>query len=219
MATPFALEGTHVRLEPLSTDHEDGLLAAATGDRSTFAYTLVPGDRASVSHYIERALGHAAAGDQVPFAVVSLALDRVVGSTRFYELEPWDWASLAPGAVPAPAAGPVGRVEGVDRLDRASIGHTWLDPAVQRTPVNTEMKLLMLDHAFATWGVRAVRLQTDARNARSRIAIARLGCSLDGVLRVDRPASDGTVRDSAVFSMLAEEWPSARQRLVQRLDG
>ena len=75
----------------------------------------------------------------------------------------------------------------------------------------------MLDHAFATWSVRAVRLQTDARNARSRAAIARLGCSLDGVLRADRAGTDGTVRDSAVFSMLVSEWPEARRRLIGRL--
>jgi RimJ/RimL family protein N-acetyltransferase len=212
MSAPFTLEGTHVRLEPLSTDHADGLLAAATGDRATFGYTVVPGDRASVTGYIERALRHAAAGDQVPFATVSLALGRVVGSTRFYDIEKWDWEWGAPGVDPAPFDREVDRT-----FDRVGIGHTWLDPAVQRSPVNTEAKLLMLEHAFATWGVRAVRFQTDARNARSRAAIARLGCSLDGVLRADRAGTDGTVRDSAVFSILAEEWPAARLRLVDRL--
>jgi N-acetyltransferase len=212
MFAPFTLEGTHVRLEPLSTDHVDGLLAAATGDRSSFGFTVVPGDRAAVTRYIERALAHAAAGDQVPFATVSRALGRVVGSTRFYDIEKWDWAWGAPGVDPAPFDQSVERT-----FDRVGIGHTWLDPAVQRSPVNTEAKLLMLEHAFATWGVRAVRFQTDARNARSRAAIARLGCSLDGVLRTDRAGTDGTVRDSAVFSILAEEWPAARLRLVDRL--
>jgi len=202
------LEGTHVRLEPLSRAHVDGLLAAATGDRSSFTYTHVPDDRAGMAGYVDRALDRAAAGDQVPFATVSVALGRVVGSTRFYELEPWDWTTLSPGAVAVPATG---------TLDRASIGHTWLDPAAQRSPVNTEAKLLLLAHAFDTWGVRAVRLQTDARNARSRAAIERIGCTLDGVLRVDRPAADGAVRDSAVFSMLADEWPAARAALVARL--
>ena len=208
MFAPIVLEGTHVRLEPLSTDHIDGLLAAATGDRSSFGYTVVPCDRMSVAAYVTDALECAAAGHQVPFATVSIALHRVVGSTRFYELDPWDWTALSPGAEPV---APVGTA------DRASIGHTWIDPAAQRTPVNTEAKLLMLDHAFATWGVRAVRLQTDARNTRSRTAITRLGCSLDGVLRADRPASDGTIRDSAIFSILADEWPDARHRLVERL--
>ena len=208
MFTPFTLEGAHVRLEPLSPDHVDGLLVAATGDRSSFGYTVVPDDRASVTGYVEHALASAAAGGQVPFATVSMALGRVVGSTRFYELEPWDWTGLTPGVEPVPAVGAV---------DRASIGHTWIDPAAQRSPVNTEAKVLMLDHAFGVWGARAVRLQTDARNTRSRAAIARLGCSLDGVLRVDRPAADGSVRDSAIFSMLADEWPEARRRLVERL--
>jgi RimJ/RimL family protein N-acetyltransferase len=208
MLAPVTLVGSHVRLEPLGHDHVDGLLVAATGDRSTFGFTPVPGDRAATEAYVTRALGHAAAGDQVPFATVSLALDRVVGSTRFYELEPWDWESVTAGAGPVAAAGAV---------DRASIGHTWLDPVAQRSPVNTEAKLLMLDHAFGVWGVRAVRLQTDARNVRSRAAIARLGCTLDGILRADRPAPDGTVRDSAVFSLLASEWPAARERLIGRL--
>ena len=76
----------------------------------------------------------------------------------------------------------------------------------------------MMTHAFEQWEVRAVRLLTDARNERSRAAIARLGCRLDGVLRADRPAADGTVRDSAVFSMLADEWPAHRQRLLAGLD-
>jgi len=204
------LVGTHVRLEPLSPTHVDGLVAAATGDRSSFGFTPVPDDRASMEAFVERALAHAADGDQVPFATVSVALGRVVGTTRFYELEPWDWDGISPGAEAVPAIG---------AFDRASIGYTWLDPAAQRTPVNTEAKLLMLDHAFTTWGVRAVRLQTDARNSRSRAAIERLGCTLDGILRVDRPAADGEVRDSAVFSMLASEWPAARARLVTRLAG
>jgi RimJ/RimL family protein N-acetyltransferase len=208
MFAPFTLEGTHVRLEPLSHDHVDELLAAATGDRSSFGFTLVPSDRAAMSAYVDRALDHAAAGGQAPFATRSLDLGIVVGATRFYELEPWDWTGLEPGAVPSPHDG---------ALDRASIGHTWLGPAAQRSPVNTEAKLLMLGHAFETWRVRAVRLQTDSRNERSRAAIARLGCSLDGVLRVDRPAPDGAVRHSAVFSMTADEWPAARRRLDERL--
>ena len=208
MRAPLTLEGTHVRLEPLSVHHVDGLLAAASADRSSFTYTAVPDDRASMVGYVDRATRHARRGDQVPFATVSLALGRVVGSTRFYELEPWDWAGISPGAVAVSRQGSV---------DRASVGHTWLDPAAQRTPVNTEAKLLMLDHAFTGWGARAVRLQTDARNTRSRAAIERLGCTLDGVLRTDRPAADGSVRDSAVFSILADEWPAARARLVGRL--
>ena len=145
-----------------------------------------------------------------PWASDRVANGRVVGSTRYYEMERWDWSAIEPGAVPAAGGG---------RYDRVGIGHTWLGPAAQRTPINTEAKLLMLDHAFSRWGVRAVRLQTDARNARSRAAITRIGCTYEGVLRSDRPAPDGTVRDSAMFSMLAAEWPDARLRLEERLGG
>ena len=208
MDTPFTLEGSHVRLEPLAHHHVDDLLEAAGGDRASFAFTLVPWDRPTMVAYIERALARAEAGDQVTFATRSLAHGRVVGSTRYYEMERWDWSAVEPGAAPPPGGG---------EFDQVGIGHTWLGPAAQRTPVNTEAKLLMLDHAFTRWGVRAVRLQTDARNTRSRAAIARQGCTHEGVLRSDRPAPDGTVRDSAVFSMLAAEWPDARRRLLERL--
>ncbi len=100
----------------------------------------------------------------------------------------------------------------------AGIGYTWLEPSVQRSPVNTEAKLLMMTHAFERWEVRVVRIQTDARNMRSRRAIERLGCSLDGVIRAERPAADGGVRDTAVYSMLDHEWPAHRLRLVDRLE-
>lgn len=208
MSEPFGLEGRTVHLLPLSLDHVDGLLEAATGDRSSFGYTFVPSDRAAMTDYVERAVARQAAGEQVPFATWSVALGRVVGSTRFYDVSRWDWTATVPGSAPP------------DRertADSACIGYTWLDPDAQRTPVNTEAKLLMMDHAFDVWGVRVIRLWTDARNARSRSAIARLGCCLDGVLRADRPASDGSVRDSAVFSMLTEEWPTARRHLVEGL--
>jgi len=208
MDTPFTLEGSHVRLEPLAHQHVDDLLEAAGGDRASFAFTLVPGDRPTMVAYVEHALARADAGDQIPFATRSLAHGRVVGSTRYYELERWDWSAVEPGAAP---------VAGGGEFDLVGIGHTWLGPSAQRTPVNTEAKLLMLDHAFFHWGVRAVRLQTDARNTRSRAAITRLGCTHEGVLRSDRPAPDGTVRDSAMFSMLAAEWPDARRRLIERL--
>ncbi len=101
----------------------------------------------------------------------------------------------------------------------ACIGYTWLDPSAQRTPINTEAKLLMMGYAFEEWEVRVVRIQTDARNARSRRAIERLGCALDGVVRAERPAADGGVRDTAVYSMLDREWPGHRQRLAERLQG
>jgi RimJ/RimL family protein N-acetyltransferase len=176
--------------------HVEDLLNAAYADRSSFGNTWVPAHRPAMATYIASALVHAEDGNQVPFATRSTALDRVVGSVRLYELERWDWSTVGTGAELSPHD---------DQFDRVSIGHTWLASTAQRSPVNTEAKLLMLDHAFTRWGVGAVRLQTDARNHRSRAAIARIGCTLDGVLRSDRPTVDGTVRDSAIFSITADE--------------
>jgi RimJ/RimL family protein N-acetyltransferase len=206
----LALQGRHVRLEPLTLDHLDALSEIATGDRSTFDYTPIPIDRASLTTYLEKAGEARREGRQVPFATRRLADDRVVGSTRFYDLETWDWSSSLPGDE-AGRSGP--------GPDVANIGYTWLAPEAQRSPVNSEAKLLMLGHAFEVWHTRVVRIQTDARNERSRRAIERLGCRLDGIIRADRPAADGGVRDTALYSMLAEEWPAARRRLVARLGG
>jgi RimJ/RimL family protein N-acetyltransferase len=97
------------------------------------------------------------------------------------------------------------------------IGWTWLAADAQRTALNSEAKYLMLAHAFERWRVHRVSLQTDARNARSRAAIERIGARLDGVLRAQRPAADGTVRDSAYYTILDSEWPAVRARLEARL--
>jgi N-acetyltransferase len=204
-----SLEGRFVHLAPITTDHIEGLLEAANEDRSTFTYTPVPWDRDGMTAYVAKAMAKRDAGEQYPFATFSVDAQRLVGATRFYDLAPWDWSSLYPGS----------EVHQRDhRPDVACIGYTWLSPASQRTPVNTEAKLLMMGHAFDHWEVRAVRIQTDARNHRSRAAIERLGCRLDGVIRAERPAADGTVRDTAVYSMLAGEWPDHQRRLVDRLN-
>ena len=208
MLESFSLHGRFVELRPLGAEHIDELLDAAS-DRSTFTFTPVPWDRDGMTAYVERALAARQRDDQYPFVTYRVDQQRIVGTTRFYDLAPWDWSSLFPGSEVHQRQGP----------DVASIGYTWLHPSAQRTPINTEAKLLMMTHAFETWQVRAVRFLTDARNTRSRAAIERLGCVLDGVMRADRPAADGTVRDSAVFSMVAEEWPSHRQRLTERLAG
>ena len=124
----------------------------------------------------------------------------MLGSTRFMNIEHWPW-DLA-GADP----------------DAVEIGSTWLAPSAQRTPVNTEAKLLMLTHAFEVWHVQRVTLKTDARNERSRNAILRLGARFDGVLRANMPAYDGAwPRDSAFYSILASEWPAVRSGLRTRL--
>ncbi len=149
------------------------------------------------------ALAQRARGEALPFTTFSTATGEVVGSTRFGNLERWGPASDArSGATP----------------DAVEIGWTWLAPRAQRRPINTEAKLLMLRFAFERWKVKRVTLETDARNAQSRAAIERLGVRLDGVLRAHMPASDGGVRDSAVYSILAAEWPEVRTRLEARLE-
>ena len=218
MSEPLSLRGRFVHLLPMRMAHVDDLVAAATEERSTFAYTAVPSDTAAMAAYVTNALAARDAGQQYPFVTYGVEVGRIVGTTRFYEIQQWDWS-----AVPVDDRADRHDHDRHDhdqhgnRLDTLHIGHTWLSPAAQRTPVNTEAKLLMLAHAFDVWGVRAVRIQTDARNNRSRRAIERLGCHLDGVLRAERPATDGTVRDTATFSMLASEWPTNRQRLEARL--
>jgi RimJ/RimL family protein N-acetyltransferase len=190
------LEGELVRLEPLELAHAEALAAAAAGDRSLYRWTWVPDGVEAARAYIAEARADQAF---VPFATVRLADGLVVGSTR-YRVEFWAW--------------PAGHPEhGRATPDSAEIGWTWLAASAVRSGINTEAKLLMLGHAFEAWRVHSVFLTTDARNQRSRTAIARLGAQLDGVLRAVRPAADGTVRDSARFSITAAEWPAVRARL------
>lgn len=197
------LEGRLVRLEPLGPTHLDGLLAAANADPAeAFPFTWVPQSRAELERWIDEARALAAAGRAVPFATVAAADGRVLGSTRLGNLERWDW--LRPPPDPRP-------------LDAVEIGWTWLGRPAQRTGANTEAKLLLLRHAFGVLRVRRVTLKTDARNARSRAAIERLGARLDGLLRAHLPASDGGPRDSAVYSILEAEWPAVEARLTARL--
>jgi RimJ/RimL family protein N-acetyltransferase len=199
---PVTLSGQHVRLVPLTPDHAAGLLAAAAGDRSTFTYTWVPDGDQDVNRYVARALADQAAGTALPFATTRKSDGVVVGSTRFMNAERWEWARA--GAHP----------------DAVEIGSTWLTAGAQRTPINTEAKLLMLAHAFEEWNVVRVTLKTDARNARSRNAILRLGAQFDGVLRSHMPAYDAPApRDSAYYSILASEWPDVRARLTASLEG
>jgi RimJ/RimL family protein N-acetyltransferase len=206
LVQPVVLEGRHVRLEPLGVGHARDLLAAASGPRETYGFTTVPADEPSMVGYIEAALRDQEARRALPFATVAKATGRVVGSTRFGNIEFWAWP---PGNL---------NQRGEDRPDVAEIGWTWLAASAQRTPINTEAKLLMLNHAFETWRVHRVSFMTDARNERSRRAILRLGARFDGVLRTARPASDGGIRDTAAFSILENEWPAVKTQLQSRLN-
>jgi N-acetyltransferase len=203
---PVVLEGRHVRLEPLTLGHALALVSVGSGPRESYGFTLVPADEQSMLRYIEAALRDQEAGRALPFATVAKGTGRVVGSTRFGNIEFWPWPPDNP------------HQRGLDVPDVAEIGWTWLAADAQRTPINTEAKLLMLTHAFETWRVHRVSLMTDARNERSRRAILRVGAQFDGVIRAQRMAFDGTIRDTAAFSILESEWPTVKRQLQSRLD-
>jgi RimJ/RimL family protein N-acetyltransferase len=193
---PVTLTGRHVRLEPLSLDHVDGLAAAAAVDRSTYGLAPVPDGVDGARAFVQTALAGHAAGLFLPFAQIDVTTDRVVGSTRYLDLQYWTGSST-PNAV--------------------EIGSTWLAADAQRTGINTDAKFLLLQYAFDELGVWRVQICTDARNARSRTAIERIGATFEGILRNFRVASDsGGPRQTAVFSVVADEWPSVRDRLAAR---
>ena len=202
---PTVLPGRHVRLEPLAHTHIPGLVAAAREDPELYRWSSIPQGVMEMAQYVDSALSWREEGSALPFATVRTEDDTVIGSTRFFLLERWGW----------PAGHPDARRDGFDGCE---IGYTWLAASAIRTPANTESKLLMLAHAFETWGVHRVSLMTDARNERSRRAILRLGARFDGVIRAQRPAVDGTIRDTAAYSILEEEWPTVKRQLQSRLD-
>lgn len=203
--TSITLEGRYVRLEPLSHNHVDGLVAAANEDPSLYNWSPVPQNKADAIRYVDTALSWVAAGTAVPFAIVRIADDKVIGSTRFWNIERWAW----------PEGHPMQRRATPDGCE---IGYTWLGRSAVRTAANTEAKFLMLRHAFESWQVFRVCLHADARNERSRTAIERLGCKFEGILRSHRMAADFIPRDSARYSMVASEWPEAKRRLSERLE-
>jgi len=197
------LVGNHVRLEPLTLEHVPALVAAINEDPASFRFSTAPGTEAAMSAWVQDAAAARDAARELPFATYSCAQERIVGSTRFYELERWY----------SPADNP----QRDRRPDACLIGYTWLGASAQRTACNTEAKLLMLSHAFETWQVHRVAFRIDARNDRSRSAVERLGAKFEGVRRAERLGADGTVRDSAFYSILAAEWPAVKNGLISRL--
>ncbi|MBB4916934.1 GNAT family N-acetyltransferase [Streptosporangium saharense] len=210
MPEPVTLRGERVCLEPLAAEHVGGLVAAATESRETYDFTRVPRDETAMSAYVRSALDDQRTGWALPFAIRDLSSGRVVGTSRFLDLDYWSWPpSWPPGRT-------VPRAEGVPSV--AEIGSTWLAASAQRTGCNAEAKLLMLGHAFEVWEVLRVTLKTDARNERSRRSIERLGGQFEGVRRAHARAVDGTVRNTAYYSILTEEWPKVRSSLRDRLN-
>ncbi|GGB41922.1 GCN5 family N-acetyltransferase [Roseibium aquae] len=188
---PITLHGTHVRLEPLAHHHAPDLAeASADGNLAALWYTSVPAPEA-VPAEIDRRLALQAAGSMLPFAVIQPSTGQAVGMTTYMN---------------------------VDAVNtRVEIGSTWYRKSVQRTPLNTEAKLLLLTHAFEALDCIAVEFRTHFLNRQSRQAIERLGAKLDGILRAHQVMPNGTLRDTAVYSIIACEWPAVRAGLLLKL--
>ena len=190
--TPVVLYGEAVRLEPLDYTHAEDLLAAGA-DPDIWRYMPIPQPMAvgQLRAWIDEAWQLAAAGEQIPFAILDPVTDRAFGSTRFLEIRR-TWRTL-------------------------EIGWTWLAASVQRTRVNTECKYLLLRHAFEDLGALRVQFKTDGRNEQSQRAIERIGAVKEGVLRKQRVNHDGYVRDAVYYSILDDEWPAVKARLEEML--
>jgi len=185
---PVTLRSQRVNLEPLDRRHCDDLVEAVKdGALWTLWYTSVPPPEGMQAE-IERRLALHAAGSMLPFAVIDNTTERAVGMTTYMN------------------------VDAIHR--RVEVGSTWYRKSVQRTALNTQCKLMLLTHAFETLDCIAVEFRTHAFNHQSRKAIERLGAKLDGVLRNHQIASNGTLRDTYVYSIIASEWPTVKANLV-----
>lgn len=188
---PVSLLGEVVRLEPLSFDHLDGLTEVGlVPDLWRWMPARIE-TRGQMQAFVESALRAQGHGDQVPFAIVERASDRVVGSTRYLSIAP--------------------------EHRRLEIGYTWLAPAWQRTAVNTECKLLLLAHAFEELGARRVEFKTDSLNEPSRTALRGIGAVEEGTMRNHMISQGGRMRHSVYYSIIDSEWPAVRAAIEARL--
>jgi RimJ/RimL family protein N-acetyltransferase len=201
---PFALTGSHIRLEPLEARHAEGLAAASAVDPSLYGMSPIPQGVEQARAYIETALAWRKAGTAIAFATIRRSDDAVLGSTRFWNVERWAWTPESPHF-------------NARAFDVCEIGWTWLTAGAIRTAANTEAKLLMMTHAFEIWRVLRICFHTDVRNHRSAAALERIGGRFEGVIRAHRIAADRAVRDSKRFSILAAEWPEVKRGLTDRL--
>ena len=189
--TPITLAGTHATLEQLAREHAVAQIEAVRdGELWKLWYTAIPAPE-RMAQEIERRLALQAAGSMLPFTVRD-ADGRVAGMTTYMN------------------------IDAVHK--RVEIGSTWYAQRVQRTPLNTECKLMLLTHAFETLDCIAVEFRTHFFNQQSRRGIERLGAKLDGVLRNHQRAGNGTLRDTCVYSITADEWPTVKTHLRYQLD-
>ncbi|TMO61804.1 GNAT family N-acetyltransferase [Pseudoalteromonas aurantia] len=185
-----ALDGNYVRLEPLMMLHVSALQEAVKdGEYWRLWYASVPKPD-DISDYVAKAIEQAKQGE-VAYAVIDKRINTVVGTTRYYN------------------------VDGPNK--RAAIGYTWYANSVRRSPINTESKLLLLSNLFESCNAVAVEFNTHFFNQTSRAAIERLGAKLDGILRAHKIMKDGSLRDTAVYSIIASEWPTVRNNLEYKL--
>ena len=185
------LEGDTIALLPLDASHKDALLTSAKdGILWELWYTSVPSS-ATINNYLDKALAEKENGQAYPFVVFHKKTKQIIGSTRYYNLQP--------------------------EHRRLEIGYTWYAKSYQRTRVNTECKYLLLQYAFEIKHCIAVQFMADWHNIASRNAIARLGAHQDGLLRNHRLNSDGSYRDSVVFSITENEWSGVKKNLTQKL--
>jgi RimJ/RimL family protein N-acetyltransferase len=188
---PVTLEGSIVRLEPLSLDHVPALAEVAL-DPGIWRWTLArPTTEADLREWAEAAIAGREAGTELPFATIDRASGRPIGSSRYMNI--------------------------VLEHRRLEIGWTWVAKAFQRTGANREAKLLMLRHAFDTLGCRRVEFKTDALNEPSRTALLGIGARFEGIFRNHMVMPDGRMRDSAYYSVIDSEWPDVRAALEARL--
>ena len=185
--TPLSLTGRHARLEPLRLEHLPALTAAGADPGIWQWYSVNGATPETMRAFVDDALDSQKKGTAVPFTVFEQASGAIVGSTRF--------GNIAPAH------------------RRAEIGWTFLAPRCQRTGINTEMKYLMLRHAFEAWGLNRVEFKTDSLNEKSRNALKRIGATEEGTLRNHMITFTGRVRHSVYYSVTREDWPRVKQHL------
>lgn len=195
----ITLRGQEVELAPLAVEQAAELASAAEESREHYRLTVVPDGVEETRAYIR-----AAVATRSRYAFVIRFRGTVVGTTSYLDMQTWKW----------PAGSPLQRGSEPDVLE---IGSTWLAHSAQRSRCNTECKYLLLEYAFESWKVHRVTLKTDARNSRSRRAIERIGARFEGIRRAERPATDGTIRDSAYYSIILSEWPAVKASLQAKL--